>query len=491
MATSDFLSSRVSRRALMGVSLAGAAGLPLASLHHTDASRLSRVLLAPVANQEMSTDLESGRTWILTSPDEVRPAAPEAPSQAEIDEVVSAHADPPAKMAEAIERWGTVPALIAWSQLAGEVSAEFNIAGFPQARFLAIFHTALHDAVVAARDAQLAYNRPSPSMTNDQITPAAGVDPEHPSFPSEHATIAGTAATVLAYLLPDAAPGRFEVLATEAAESRIAAGAAFRSDIEAGLALGQAVGERAVLRAQGDGSDAVWDPATKPSGPGFWEPTPPMFVETPAAPLAGTWQPWVLESGDQFRPAPPPAYGSAAWRSELETVLELAANRTFEQTRAALWWASHSPPALISEWTHELILRAGSDLLQSARILADVHVAIVDALIAVWDAKYIWWTSRPITEAPDLETLIPNPPYPSYPSGYSGVMGAGTTVIGHYFPESTDDMAVRAWEATASRGWAGIHYVIDDDVGLTMGRQVARLVCSLDRADRGQFSLEE
>jgi hypothetical protein len=44
-------------------------------------------------------------------------------------------------------------------------------------------------------------------------------------------------------------------------------------------------------------------------------------------------------------------------------------------------------------------------------------------------------------------------------------------------------MADRAWEAAASRGWAGVHYVIDDDVGLTMGRQVGRLVSTLAGAD--------
>jgi hypothetical protein len=44
-------------------------------------------------------------------------------------------------------------------------------------------------------------------------------------------------------------------------------------------------------------------------------------------------------------------------------------------------------------------------------------------------------------------------------------------------------MSDRAWEAAASRGWAGIHYVIDDDIGLTMGRQVGRLVCALARTD--------
>jgi hypothetical protein len=51
-----------------------------------------------------------------------------------------------------------------------------------------------------------------------------------------------------------------------------------------------------------------------------------------------------------------------------------------------------------------------------------------------------------------------------------------------YFPEVADEMADRAWEAAASRTWAGLHYVIDD-VALAMGRQVGRLICSLPAAD--------
>jgi hypothetical protein len=44
-------------------------------------------------------------------------------------------------------------------------------------------------------------------------------------------------------------------------------------------------------------------------------------------------------------------------------------------------------------------------------------------------------------------------------------------------------MANRAWEAASSRLWAGLHYVIDDDTGLTMGRQVGRMVCALAAAN--------
>jgi membrane-associated phospholipid phosphatase len=190
-----------------------------------------------------------------------------------------------------------------------------------------------------------------------------------------------------------------------------------------------------------------------------------------------------MTSGDQFRPAPPPAYGSAAWKAELKMIQEIAANRSFEQERAALWWAAASPPVMFTAWTQELIGKEGVDLPHAAQILADLHVATADALIAIWDANYTWWTSRPITEDPTLTTVVPTPPYPSYPSGYSALMSSAATVVGHYFPAVADEMSDRAWEAAASRGWAGIHYVLDDDIGLAMGRQAGRLVCALPGAN--------
>ena len=168
--------------------------------------------------------------------------------------------------------------------LTPELFAEFTVNGMRQGRHLALLHTAIHDAAIAAWDARLAHGRPSPAATDSRITPPAGVDPAAPTFPSEHAAVAGAAAAVLAYLLPDAAPGRFDALAEEAAMSRVWAGAAFPSDVEAGLALGRAVGERAVARGMRDGADAKFDPATMPNGPGFWQPTPPKFAEIPVEP---------------------------------------------------------------------------------------------------------------------------------------------------------------------------------------------------------------
>jgi len=79
------------------------------------------------------------------------------------------------------------------------------------------------------------------------------------------------------------------------------AGVHYPSDVEVGLALGRAVGEMLVERAENDGRDAVWD-GERPEGPGYFT----WRGNGPAIPMAGTWQTWLLESNDQLRSPPPP-----------------------------------------------------------------------------------------------------------------------------------------------------------------------------------------
>lgn len=470
--------AHVSRRTFMA-STASAAALFLPRQSTAFPARGS--LDSRAQAQEGTAVPEDWRMWYLASADALRPAAPGAATQDEIDEVIAIQAAASPDVSGSTKKWGTGPATFAWSNLAIELFTEFGMgAGIPQSRPMAILHTAMHDATIAAWDAQIAHARSGPGAADPSITPAAGVDAGQPSFPSTHAAVAGAASTVLAYLFADAAGGRFDLLATEAAESRIAAGAAFRSDIEAGLDIGSAVAELAIARAMDDGSAQTWDPAEMPSGPGTWQPTPPMFIDAPAFPLGGQRTPWVLSSGDQFRPAPPPEHGSDVWQSELARVRHVVANRDFDQDRAAVWWGTSSPIVHFTKWAQEQITRTGTTAPEAARIMADLHVAIDDTLIGIWDAKYTYWTSRPITEDETIVTSVPTPPYPAYPAGYPAAMSAGATMLGHYFPDVSVDMEQRAWEASCSRLWAGIHYGIDNDAGLLLGRRVGRLVAALD-----------
>jgi hypothetical protein len=143
-------------------------------------------------------------------------------------------------------------------------------------------------------------------------------NPRSPSYPSEHAAAAGAAAEVLAYLFPDRADF-FHAKAQEAGDAFLLAGVNYRSDIEAGFELGRNVGALNVERGKTDHSNAEWD-GVMPTGPGYWT------GEKPALPMAGTWKPWVLESGSEFRPAPPPAYDSD------ERTVEMDELRSFERT---------------------------------------------------------------------------------------------------------------------------------------------------------------
>jgi membrane-associated phospholipid phosphatase len=199
--------------------------------------------------------------------------------------------------------------------------------------------------------------------------------------------------------------------------------------------------------------------------------------------LAGTWETWVLPSGDAVRPAAPPEYGSPLWQAELEAVQDATSRRTLEQVRIVQYWADKGPFRSFTEYALDLIERNRLDDAHAARVLALTSVAQADAVIAVWDAKYTWWTSRPITEDPDLDMLLPTPAYPSYPSGFSAVVGSAAVVLGHLFPRAEVDLLAAAAEAAAARCWSGIHFPLDDDIGLEMGYQVGRLVNTVARDD--------
>jgi hypothetical protein len=103
-------------------------------------------------------------------------------------------------------------------------------------------------------------------------------------------------------------------------QTRLLMGVNYRSDIDAGFALGQAVAQKALARAATDGSDAKWT-GTVPTGPGLWG------GKDPVEPLQGTWKPWLMTRGDQFRPEPPPALDSVACQEELALLKRISSFR--------------------------------------------------------------------------------------------------------------------------------------------------------------------
>ena len=105
---------------------------------------------------------------------------------------------------------------------------------------------------MACWDAKYAYWAIRPSQLDPEfqtVMPA----PAHPSYPSAHSCLSAAQAGVLAHLFPTA-EAQVTALADEAGESRIWAGIHFRSDVEAGLALGEDVAEAVIAHVLNDGS---------------------------------------------------------------------------------------------------------------------------------------------------------------------------------------------------------------------------------------------
>jgi membrane-associated phospholipid phosphatase len=428
----------------------------------------------------------SWRTWLLTSSDELRPPEPAPPTPEEFSELVDLQGQRTAATLAISASWNDPTVVLPWTDLTLDLIRVHTPNPVRAARALALLHVALFDTLVATGDARATYPRPGPA-TDEAIVPLGEAALVASSFPSDQAAVAAAASTVLTYLFPKESAGTLSALADDAATSQLLAGRAFRSDVEAGQAIGRTVGELAVARGMADGSDTSWDGSGRLTGSGTWQPTPPGFFQQPTEPQAGMWRPWMLASGDQYRPPPPPPYQSPAWMAELVSVQEAVARRTPEQEAAVLFWAGGpgtvTPAGLWIEIARDLIVRDGLDAAHASRVLALTSVAIADSFICCWDAKYTYWMARPISADPSLDVLIPTPPFPSYTSGHSTISTAAATVLGYLFPADEAALAASADEAKNSRLWAGIHFPIDNEMGALGGGMIGRLVVARARED--------
>jgi membrane-associated phospholipid phosphatase len=300
--------------------------------------------------------------------------------------------------------------------------------------------------------------------------------------PSPQGAAAAAAAVVLSALFP--ADTAFFETQLRRQESEAAASERTQRAFAAGEAVGRTVGAEVVALAGSDRFDAVWT-GTAPTGPGYWSsdfdpPRPPQL------PLLGQMRPFLMTSGDQFRPAPPPAFGSPEFLAALAEVRRISDTRTAEQRRIAEAWALTTGSLTVGFWNEEatkLIERFHLDERRAARALALVHMAMMDAGIACYDAKYAYWLIRPYRADPAITIPIPKPNHPSYPSAHACNSGAAAYVLGGIFPAEAARLAAMADEAGESRLYAGIHYRFDKDAGLDIARRVAAL--ALARGDEG------
>jgi membrane-associated phospholipid phosphatase len=149
---------------------------------------------------------------------------------------------------------GAVGAIKPLNDLTTQKITEYRLDTNPPraARAYALVSIAFYDSLIACWDAKFTYWAIRPNQLDPTIT-TLFPNPNHPSYPSAHTSLAIGQAEALAYLFPRDAEF-IRNFAVESGNSRIWAGIHYRSDIDAGLTMSKKVAELIIERAKNDGS---------------------------------------------------------------------------------------------------------------------------------------------------------------------------------------------------------------------------------------------
>jgi membrane-associated phospholipid phosphatase len=381
--------------------------------------------------------------------------------------------------------------VIQWNRILLDAIRVDGTAPPPAARNMAIVQLAVFDAVNAIDRAYTPYlfSKPAPPGASPEAAAAvAAHDTLSTLYPAQKATFDAALASSLA-AIPDGP-----------AEHK-------------GVVVGK-LAARAILAARADDGSGATVTYTPGTGPGVWQPTPPGY----AASQFPQWPdvtPFALTSGSQFRPGPPPALTSAEYAAAFNEVKDLggvdSTARTPEQTQIALFWADNTgtatPPGHWNMIAEQVSLDHHLSVDQNVRLFALLDVALADAGIAAWDAKYAYNFWRPVTAirnadsdgnpatAPDptWAPLLATPAFPSYVSGHSTFSATAAAVLAAFFgtddvhftttsdalpgvTRSFDSFSAAAEEAGQSRIYGGIHYQFDNQAGLALGQELGTYV---------------
>jgi len=380
----------------------------------------------------------------------------------------------------------------------------------PPARAGAIMHAAIYDAVNS-----IAPSTHKPYVVSVSAAPTASIEAAvaqaaHDTLTASFPTTTVPLATRLSQAINMLPPG---------------------ADVPGGKAVGRAAAAAMLAERRNDGADDD-SPYMPGMLPGQWRPT---GSGPGATPNWGNLRPFAIPFGQSFRPSRPGGYAS---RTDLLQSSEYAAHfndvkllgkhdstvRTPEQTQIAYFWANDldgtsKPPGQLFTITKIVSAQKGLNLVQNARLFALVGLAMADATIVAWDAKYdtyldLWRPETAIKEAhrdnnpatakdPNWKPLSndPNtgvhfsPPFPAYISGHATLGASHAAIMRLYFgtdnvtfTATTEDPNAKgvtrtfnsfteaALEDGRSRIYLGVHFGFDNTSGFNAGDNVGEFV---------------
>jgi len=376
-------------------------------------------------------------------------------------------------------------AVLHWNKTMCDFSAGLGANGLPpflEVRVYAMAHLAMLDALRSV-------SNPPASSRSPQVANA-------------DAAIAAAAYGVLKTELPmgDAF--------FDAAYSAALAGIPLSGARSRGLAIGEAAANEILAkRANDDPFGRLLAPYTPGTGPGAYQPTPPINFVAGAG--WATMPAFVLKSNDQFRPPPPyTSLRSFEYTMDVNEIQVLgkagSTARTTEQTQVALFWYENSSFAW-NRIAQTVSIARQLSLNENARLFAALNCGIVDAYIASMDSKFHYNFWRPITAiraagidgnaltVPDVawEPLNVTPPVPDYTSAHAAAGGAASVIIAAWVGDTSafsststtapgtrmfERLSDAAVENAYSRMLVGIHFRRACTAGLEQGRSVGTYI---------------
>ena len=278
-----------------------------------------------------------------------------------------------------------------------------------------------------------------------------------------------------------------------------------------GIATGEAAAAAMVALRADDGSAVAQFYLPTSSEPGQWQLTP----SCPA--LGGTsfhWPnvtPFGVPNVRQFRPGAPPPLTSEVYRrayDELKAVGAVnSALRPADRADVARFYASFSPVAWANSALQQVAGPLGESLTANARALALVNMAVSDASVASFAAKYHYTFWRPETaiHAGDVDgnnktsadpfyvPFIVAPCFPGYPSNHASLSNAAREVLESLYGADGHDITFSSaavpgvtlhyttFEAIThdiddARIYGGIHFRFDQEAGGLLGRRVGAYI---------------
>jgi membrane-associated phospholipid phosphatase len=484
------------------------------------ATAIAIAFTGPATANTSGSNPATWQPWHLTSAQQYRlgppPSAASATTKRELVELRRLQRQRTPATQRLVQKWLGQPGVLPWTDELLRLIKDYRPRPPFAARVVALFQTGLADATIAAYDSQNAHAkaRPAPWKLDPRIKPAVKPD-SATTYPPYQAAMAGTAEKILKYLFPAEPTRTFTRLANEATKCLLSAGLAYRSDVKAGRALGHQVAATVIADGEADGSKSTGFSNGPLTGAEYWSPTAPGY-EAPTGGPVGKWKPILMSSAGQLRSTipGPSKYGTPAFMAQLQEVLSVSKTLTPQQKQIADFWDDR--PGTFTPAGHWVSI--GTQLIKAyktpgpraARILAYLGAVEYDAAVAFFEAKYHWWSIRPITAmwrlcdgggtlcteaevqaTPGRATYrnkwfsyIATPSFPSYPGGHSTFSGGAGKLLGYFFPKAANSMAVFARQAANSRLYGGIHFDEDNDGGLVLGQAVADLAIKRAGADR-------